>query len=82
MDSSRLLGTDYERKKQKLMQELQLDYKHNVSKVWWWKKSEYIIYNFNLLYKIRCSLFVFLPKQWEFIVTEAKILNLTYNNTS
>ncbi|XP_030611857.1 centrosome and spindle pole-associated protein 1 isoform X2 [Archocentrus centrarchus] len=32
MDSSRLLGTDYERKKQKLMQELQLDYKHNVFK--------------------------------------------------
>lgn len=31
-----MLGTEYEKKKQKLLQELQLDYKHYISQVWKW----------------------------------------------
>lgn len=30
-----LLGTEYERKKQKLQEELQLDYKRYIDQVWW-----------------------------------------------
>lgn len=44
LDLSFLLGADYERKKQKLQQELQLDYKQYVAKVWWcciWKLTNY-----------------------------------------